>query len=157
DSTTRLRRVMPRSWSGEKSRGSVTRETSGARLFGGHANGLCLSLPALDAVDQLVELAHDRDQFLEPCLALPSQRLEGRERRADVADRVAGGAGERFRIALVAVGRMALVDDRLHPADQPLDLLRLLEAPLDDEVADARGGARNVVAIRVDVADGAVE
>ena len=67
--------------------------------------------------------------FLTPRLAFLAEFLEGGERRAHIADRIAGGRGQRLGIALVAVGRMALLDDRVHLVDQPLDLLGVLERP----------------------------
>src|SRR5579875_4020055 len=60
-----------------------------------------------EALSELVELLHQRRDPAHALLALGTEALEGRERRAHVSDRVAGNGGERLRVALVAVRRVA--------------------------------------------------
>src|SRR5438105_1085593 len=53
-------------------------------------------LGGVDAVHQVVELAHDDLQLPDPRLAFPAELLVGGQRRPDVADRIAGRGGERL-------------------------------------------------------------
>src|SRR4051794_23913206 len=80
---------------------------------------------AVEFVDERVELGEDLYQAAHAAALLVGQLVEARERRADVADRVAGGGGERLRVALVPVGRVARRHDVLDLGDESLDSLRV--------------------------------
>src|SRR5260370_42716353 len=122
-------------------------KASGGLLFGRDAEALARPAARLEFVHEVVQFLHDRLQLLEASLAFLAQRLEGRERRSDIADGIAGRGRQRLRVALMTVGRMALVDHGLHLVDEPLDLFGVLDSALGDEIANAVGRAGSVVAV----------
>src|SRR4051794_11026852 len=97
ESTTRLRSVRPRRVSGVNSAGIGMPGPIG--LLGGLLD-LAAAL-AVDRIHQHIDLLHHGFQLLHPRLAFLAQLLEGGERRAHVADRIAGGGAERLGVALV--------------------------------------------------------
>ena len=97
---------------------------------------LCGRSDRVELVDQVVELLHDRHKTGQTLLALRTQLRKSCQRRADVTDRIAGGASQGLGVALVAVGRMALADDLLHMVDQTLDALGVFPPALLAIVAE---------------------
>jgi hypothetical protein len=84
-----------------------------------------------------VELGDQHEHLLQAAPALLAELFEGGQRQAHIADRIADRRRERLRVALMAVARMAGRDDAVDLGDDALDAPRLVEAALDDEVADA--------------------
>src|SRR5262245_55546392 len=118
---------------------------------------LCGGAGLFQRIHHAVDLAYDLHDLGDPRLALAAERAEGGERRTDIAHRIALRRRQRLGIALMAVGRMSLLYDRVDAVDQPLDALGLLEAAFGAELANSRRCARDVVAVGIDVADGTIE
>src|SRR5262245_37923947 len=150
ETTMRLRSSQLRIRNGVNRSGMVIEAFGAATLLRG---GPWL----FDLVDHAVEIANHFHHFGQSLLALAAEFPEGGERRANVADRITLSRRERLGIALMAVGRVSFLDDRVDAVDQPLDALGIFEAAFGTEVANPRRRTRDVIAIGIDITDCAIE